>query len=75
MKAEFKEDCKYKDEIKEDTIEVFNKWLKRYGWDIPEVDEDIAAKLILTEMKEAIKELEDRFCQGSCDIESPKCES
>lgn len=76
MKAEFKEECRYSDDIHEDTKDVFEKWMKRYGWDIPELDEDIAARLILTEMRKAIEELEDKYCGGSaCDTEPPSCET
>ncbi|BCD59996.1 MULTISPECIES: hypothetical protein [unclassified Nitratiruptor] len=73
MRAEFKEECKYAEEIHEDTKEVFEKWMKRYGWDIPELDEDIAAKLILTEMRKALDEMEARYCGGVCDTEPPSC--
>ncbi len=75
MKAEFKEECRYADEIFEDTKDVFEKWLKRYGWDIPELDEDLAAKLILTEMRKALDELESKHCGGSCDTEPPSCKN
>ncbi len=73
MRAEFKEDCKYSDEIREDTRDVFYKWLKRYGWDIPELDEDVAAKLILTEMRKELETLEAKHCGGECDTEPPSC--
>ena len=75
MRAEFKEDCKYADEIREDTRDVFEKWLKRYGWDIPELDEDIAAKLILTEMRKELDELQAKYCGGICDTQPPSCSS
>ncbi|BAF69807.1 hypothetical protein [Nitratiruptor sp. SB155-2] len=73
MRAEFKEECKYAEDIHEDTKEVFEKWMKRYGWDIPELDEDIAAKLILTEMRKALDEMEAKYCGGACDTEPPSC--
>jgi len=73
MKAEFKEECRYADEIHEDTKEVFEKWMKRYGWDIPELDQNLAAKLILTEMQKALSELEVKYCGGVCDTEPPSC--
>lgn len=75
MDAEFKEECRYAEEIHEDTQDVFNKWMKRYAWDIPEVDDNIAAKLILTEMRKAISELEVKYCGGICDTEPPSCEN
>ncbi len=73
MRAEFKEECRYAEDIHEDTKEVFEKWMKRYGWDIPELDEDIAAKLILTEMRKALDEMEAKYCGGECDLEPPSC--
>ena len=73
MRAEFKEDCKYADEIHEDVEKIFSKWLKRYGWDVPEMDEDLAARLILTEMRKKLDELEAKHCGGSCDTEPPIC--
>ncbi len=73
MKSEYKEECRYADEIAEDTKEVLQKWLKRYGWDIPELDEDLAAKLILTQMRKTLDELEAKHCGGSCDTEPPSC--
>ncbi|NPA04181.1 MAG: hypothetical protein GXO61_04890 [Epsilonproteobacteria bacterium] len=75
MRAEFKEDCKYADDIREDTKAVFEKWLKRYGWDIPELDEDIASQLILTEMRKELDELQKKYCGGICDMEPPSCPS
>ena len=76
MKAEFIEECRYADEIHQDTKDVFEKWMKRYGWDIPELDEDIAAKLILTEMRKVLEELEAKYFGGtSCDTEPPSCET
>ena len=75
MNAEFKEECRYAEDIHEDTQDVFNKWMKRYAWDIPEVDDNIAAKLILTEMRKAISELEVKYCGGICDTEPPSCEN
>ncbi|MRJ01915.1 MAG: hypothetical protein GXO19_00395 [Epsilonproteobacteria bacterium] len=74
MRAEFKEDCKYGDEIREDTRDLFEKWLKRYGLDIPEMDEDIAAQLILTEMRKELDRLQEEYCGGICDLEPPSCE-
>ena len=73
MRAEFKEDCKYANEIREDTKDLFNKWLKRYGLDVPEMDEDLAAKLILTEMRKELEALEAKHCGGICDTEPPSC--
>ncbi|BCD62487.1 hypothetical protein NitYY0826_C1363 [Nitratiruptor sp. YY08-26] len=73
MRAEYKEECKYADEIAEDTKAVLEKWLKRYGWDIPELDEDVAAKLILTQMRKTLDELEVQYCGGACDTEPPTC--
>ncbi len=75
MRSEFKEDCKYGEDIRKDTREVLQKWLKRYGWDIPELDEDVAAKLILTEMRKELEELEAKYCGGECDLEPPSCPS
>ena len=75
MRAEFKEDCKYADEIHEDVKDLFYKWLKRYGLDVPEMDEDLASKLILTEMRKALDELELKHCGGACDTEPPSCPS
>ncbi len=76
MKAEYKEECRYFEEIHEDTKEVFEKWMRRYGWDIPELDENLAARLILTEMRKALEELEAKYCGGtSCDTEPPSCDS
>ena len=73
MRTEFKEDCKYAKEIYEDVEKVFSKWLKRYGLDVPEMDEDLAAKLILTEMRKKLDELETKYCGGSCDTQPPSC--
>ncbi len=75
MRSEFKEDCRYGEDIREDTREVLQKWLKRYGWDIPELDEDVAAKLILTEMRKELDELEAKYCGGECGLEPPSCPS
>ncbi|MRI82997.1 MAG: hypothetical protein C6I00_01125 [Nitratiruptor sp.] len=73
MRAEYKEDCKYGDEIRADTREVFEKWLRRYGWDIPELDDQIAAELILTEMRKELERLQGQYCGGVCDLEPPQC--
>ena len=73
MKTEYKEECRYANEIHEDTKDVLEKWMKRYAWDIPELDENIAAKLILTEMRKALSELEVKYCGGQCDTEPPSC--
>ncbi len=73
MRSEFKEDCKYGKEIRADLEALFEKWLSRYGLDIPEMDESLAAELILTEMKQELSRLEERYCRGSCDTEPPAC--
>ncbi len=75
MRPEFKEDCKYADEIHEDVKEVFTKWMIRYGLDVPEMDEDLAARLILTEMRKKLEELEARYCGDVCDTQPPSCPS
>jgi BMFP domain-containing protein YqiC len=75
MRPEFKEDCKYAKEIREDVEKVFNKWLKRYGLDVPEMDESLAAKLILAEMRGELESLEEKYCGNDCDIKPPSCEN
>ncbi|WP_200764042.1 hypothetical protein [Nitrosophilus alvini] len=74
MRAEYIEECRYSDDINRDTKEVFEKWMKRFGWDIPELDEDVAASLILTEMRKALEEMEAKYCGKECDTEPPECE-
>jgi hypothetical protein len=72
MKAEYIEECHYAGDINRDVKNIFEKWMKRYGWDIPELDEKVAAELIITEMKKSIQELEEKHCGKECD-RTPLC--
>ena len=46
----------YRSEIAEDMSSLVEKYRRIFGWDIPEIDQHAADKLILTAMHKALDE-------------------
>lgn len=47
----------YRDELAGDLSELFDKYRRIFGWDIPEIDQKAADKLILAAMHRALDEI------------------
>jgi len=64
MKPEEKELVKLKDSIKDELRDIFEKNLKVFDLDIPEADDLVASKLIVSTMQMALDELKDDINSG-----------
>jgi hypothetical protein len=67
MDAQHKEFMRHKEEIVEDVREVFESYMKMFDRDIPENDDRVSARLILTAMEEAIDKLKEDVEAGKYD--------
>ena len=47
-----------RDEIIADVKKLVEKYRKIFDWDVPDIDQTVADKLVLTEVRRAIDELE-----------------
>lgn len=47
----------YRNEITADITDLLEKYRKIFGWDIPEIDQPAADKLILAAMRKALDDL------------------
>jgi hypothetical protein len=57
MTQQEQELIKQKDEIKSEVKAIFKANMKIFDWDIPENDEDISAKMIISAIEEALNEI------------------
>jgi hypothetical protein len=53
----------YRSEIVADMSSLLEKYRRIFGWDIPEVAESAADKLILAAMRKALEEIENKFLE------------
>lgn len=47
----------YREELTADLAELFGKYRRIFGWDIPDIDQQAADKLILAAMHKALNEI------------------
>ena len=60
-KLEQKELEAHRSEIIADVKSLVEKYRAIFGWDVPEIDQDVADKLILVEMRKALDDIEKRL--------------
>ena len=51
----------HRDEIIADVKQLVEKYRAVFDWDVPDVDQTVADKLILTEVRKALDELEHKL--------------
>jgi len=58
---------KRRDEIKESVVELFEKNMKIFDWDIPENDDKVSAHMIYEAMSQSMEQLKDEINKGKYD--------
>ena len=51
----------HRDEIVADVIKMVEKYRKIFDWDVPDIDQAVADKLIVLEVRKALDELEHKL--------------
>ncbi len=52
---------KYRQDIISDIETLVEKYRSIFGWDVPDIDQQHADKIILAEMKKALQDIESRL--------------
>ena len=60
-KIEEKELEGHRDQIIADVKELVEKYCAIFDWDVPDIDQTVADKLILTEVRKALNEIEHKL--------------
>lgn len=60
-KIEEKELEGHRDQIIADVKELVEKYRAIFDWDVPDIDQTVADKLILTEVRKALNEIEHKL--------------